>query len=241
MDIADNVIVITGASQGIGLATARLFAAQGARLALAARSADPIARLAAELPAAIAIPTDLRDMAAVERLIARAQEHFGRIDALINNAGQGLHVPVAAVDLAQYRAVYELNVVSVIAAMQAVIPRMRAQGGGVIVNISSGTTKMLAVGMSPYSSTKHALNALTLAAREELAPDNIRVGLVYPGITATDFHNHLANGVWQRPADRPLRMPMESPEAVAATILEAVETEAAEVYAASLKQRMTQA
>jgi short-subunit dehydrogenase len=178
-------------------------------------------------------------MDAVARMIAQAQAHFGRIDALINIAGQGLHVPVAVVDLAQYRAVYELNVMSVLAAMQAVIPNMRAQGGGVIVNISSGTTKMLGVGLAPYSSTKHALNALTLAAREELTPENIRVSLVYPGITATDFPDNLANGSWQRLANRPLRMPMETPEAVAAKILAAVETEAVEVYADSLQGVMT--
>lgn len=241
MDITGNVVLITGASEGIGLATAQLFARHGARLALAARSAEKLERLAASLPDAIAIPTDMRDERAVKRMVERTHEHFGRIDALINNAGQGMHVPVEQADLAQYRAVLELNVVSVIAAMQAVIPLMRAQGGGVIVNISSGTTKMVGVGLAPYSSTKHALNALSLAARQELAGDNIRVGLVYPGMTATEFHNHLANGAFNRPAGRAGMPPLETAEHIADKILEAVQTEEAEVYSNMVKARMNPA
>ncbi|HKV83802.1 MAG TPA: SDR family NAD(P)-dependent oxidoreductase [Ktedonobacterales bacterium] len=236
MDISGKVVLITGASEGIGLATARLFAAHGARLALAARSAQKLEQLAAELPGSLAIPTDMRDEQAIKRMIERTREQYGQVDALINNAGQGMHVRVEQADLAQYRAVFELNVVAVIAAMQAVIPIMREQGGGVIVNISSGTTKMLGVGLAPYSSTKHALNAITLAARQELAPDNIRVGLVYPGITATDFHDHLANaGAWAGPRSG---MAMETAENVAEKILEAVRTEEAEVFAESVKARM---
>jgi short-subunit dehydrogenase len=232
MDISQKVVIITGASEGIGLATARLFAERSAKLALAARSVAKLEQIAAELPDAIAIPTDMRDESAVHAMVAETLAHFGRIDVLINNAGQGMHVPVAEADLAQYRAVLELNVVSVIAAMQDVIPVMRAQdGGGVIINISSGTTKMVGAGLAPYSSTKHALNAITLAARQELAPDNIRVGLVFPFITATEFHTHLANG--KRAPRSPSRagtFAMDTPEHVAAKILEAVETEAAEVY-----------
>lgn len=235
MDIAQKVVLITGASEGIGLATARLFAERGARLALAARSAERLERIAAELPQAVAIPADMRDEAAVRRMVGRTRERYGRVDVLINNAGQGLHVPIERVDLAHYRAVFELNVVGVIAAMQAAIPPMREQGGGVIVNVSSGTTKMTLPGVGPYASTKCALNAVTLTARQELAADNIRVGLVYPGITATGFHEHLANGAWAGRGERSRAMPAEAPEAVAAKILEAVETEAAEVYADILK------
>lgn len=235
MDIAQKVVLITGASEGIGLATARLFAERGARLALAARSAERLERVAAELPAAVAISTDMRDEPAVRRMVARTHERYGRVDVLINNAGQGLHVPIEHVDLAQYRAVFELNVVGVIAAMQAVIPLMREQGGGVIVNVSSGTSKMTLPGVGPYASTKYALNAVTLTARQELAADNIRVGLVHPGITATGFHEHLANGAWSGRGERARTMQAETSEAVAAKILEAVETEEAEVYTDSIK------
>ncbi len=236
MDITHKVALITGASEGIGLATARLFAHKGAKLALAARSAEKLEGVAAALPEAIAIPTDLRDEQAVKHMVVRTQQQYGRIDVLINNAGQGMHIPIEQADVEQYRSILELNVVSVLVAMQAVIPIMRKQGGGVIVNISSGTSKMVLPGVGPYASTKHALNAMTLTARQELAQENIHVGLVYPGITATDFHSHLANGqTWNAPRGRAGAMPMDTPEHVAEKILEAVQTEAAEVYADSLK------
>lgn len=242
MDINDKVVLITGASEGIGLATARLFAKRGARVALAARSADKLRQIAAELPESMAIPTDMRDEQAVKDMITQTYEQYGRIDVLINNAGQGMHVPIKEADIQQYRSVFELNVVSVIVAMQAVIPIMIEQGGGIIINISSGTTKMIAAGIAPYASTKHALNGITLAARQELAPDNIRVGLVYPGLTDTGFHEHLANGEWviSNKGNSSSRPPMQidTPESVAEKILEAVQTEAAEVYTDNIKQRV---
>ena len=243
MDIAEKIVLITGASGGIGLATARLLAQKGAKLALAARSAEKLERIVAELPNAFAIPTDMRHEDEVRRMIARTQEQYGRIDVLINNAGQGLHVSVEKVDLEQYRAVFELNVISVVAAMQDVIPIMRTQGGGVIINISSGTSKIAPerlkqATVGPYASTKYALNAISLIARQELAVDNIRVGLVYPGITATDFSANLANGP-RTMQNRPGVMPADSAEYVAEKILEAIETEAAEVYADSVKNALT--
>jgi short-subunit dehydrogenase len=243
MEITGKVVLITGASGGIGLATARLLAQKGAKLALAARSAEKLERAVSELPDAFAIPTDMRHEDEVHRMIDQTRQHFGRIDVLINNAGQGLHVSVEKVDLEQYRSVFELNVVSVVAAMQDVIPIMREQGGGVIINISSGTSKIAPerlkqATVGPYASTKYALNGITLIAREELASDNIHVGLVHPGMTATDFSANLANG----PRDtfrRPGVMPVDSAEYVAEKILEAIQTEAAEVYAESVKKALS--
>lgn len=244
MEIADKVVLITGASSGIGLATARLFAQKGAKLALAARSAEKLEQLTRELPEALAVPTDMRDEAAVRHMVAQTQEHYQRIDVLINNAGQGLSVPIEKVNIDAYRSVFELNVVSVIAATQAVIPIMRAQGGGVIINISSGTSKIPPerygttnpVGL--YASTKYALNAITLIGRQELAADNISLGLVYPGVTATNFFNNLAEG--RQPAARPAgATSVDSAESVAEKILEAVETQAAEVYAENLKKALS--
>ncbi len=241
MEIADKVVLITGASSGIGLATARLFAQKGAKLALAARSAEKLEQLARELPEAIAVPTDMRDEAAVRRMVAQTQEHYKRIDVLINNAGQGLNVPIEKVNVDTYRSIFELNVVSVIVAMQEVVPIMRVQGGGVIINISSGTSKIpperyRTNPVGPYASTKYALNAITLIGRQELAADNISLGLVYPGVTATDFYNNLAEGRQSAPAGS---TSVESAESVAEKILEAVETQAAEVYADNLKKALS--
>ncbi len=223
MEITGKVVLITGASEGIGLATAHLLAQKGAKLALAARSVDKLEHIVSEIPDALALPTDMRDEAAVQRMIAQTKQHYGHIDVLINNAGQGLHVPIEKVDLEQYRSVFELNVVSVIAAMQGVIPIMRAQGGGIIINISSGTSKiaperlkMATVG--PYASTKYALNSITLTARQELADDNIRVGLVYPGITATNFNKNYANGQRSDTQSRSGMIPADNPEYAAERI-----------------------
>ena len=240
MEIAEKVVLITGASSGIGLATAQLFAQKGAKLALAARSTEKLEGLASELPEAFAIPTDMRDEDAVRRMVVQTQEHYKRIDVLINNAGQGLNAPIEKVGIDAYRSILELNVVSVLVAMQAVVPIMRAHGGGVIVNISSGTSKIPserlanpAVGL--YASTKYALNALTLIGRRELAADNISLGLVYPGVTATNFYASLAQGGQSAPAGS---TSVDSAESVAEKILEAVETQAAEVYADNLKKAL---
>ena len=109
MEIAGKVVLITGASSGIGLATARLFARKGARLALAARSAEKLAQLAAELPEAIAVPTDLRDEAAVRRMVTQTREHYQRIDVLINDAAQGQFAPIEKMNLELYRTIFEVT------------------------------------------------------------------------------------------------------------------------------------
>lgn len=239
MDITGKIAIVTGASSGIGLATARLFTQQGAKVALAARSVAKLQEIAATLPDAFVVPTDMRDTNAVHQMITAVHQHYGRIDILINNAGQGMHVPIAEAKLDDYRAILELNVVSVIAAMQGVIPLMRQQGGGVIINISSGLSKMIMPGVGPYASTKYALNAITLTARQELAADNIQVGLMIPGLTATNFAENSIRATRPAAGARP-PMAAETAEAVAAKILEAVQSGAAEVYADSVKARMQQ-
>lgn len=171
-------MLVTGASSGIGRAVAELFAAQGAKVALAARSADRLAELEAQLPGSLAVPTDMLDEAAVARTIRATQDHYGRLDVLVNNAGRGMHLPVLEAGLDDYRQLLELNVVSVLGAMQQAAPVMQAGGGGSIVNISSGTTRGLFPGLAPYASTKAALNYLSLVARAELAPLGITVGVV---------------------------------------------------------------
>jgi short-subunit dehydrogenase len=194
MELDGAVIIVTGASSGIGAATARLAAGRGARVVLAARRSDRITALATELPDALAVATDLRDPAQIVRLVDATLDRFGRVDVLVNNAGQGLHVPVEQVRLDDLRSVTELNVYAPLLAMQAVIPAMRRQGGGAIVNVSSMTSRMVLPGAGAYSATKSALNMLSQVARRELAPDGIVVSLVYPSVTATEFHQSLAAG-----------------------------------------------
>jgi short-subunit dehydrogenase len=194
MKLDGAVVIVTGASSGIGAATARLAAGRGARVVLAARRSDRIGDLAAELPDALAVATDLRDPAQIVRLVNATLERFGRVDVLVNNAGQGLHVPLEQVCLDDLRAVTELNVYAPLLAIQAVIPPMRRQGGGAIVNVSSMTSRMVLPGLGAYSATKSALNMLSQVARQELAADGIVVSTVYPAVTATEFHQSLAAG-----------------------------------------------
>ena len=132
MQIKDKIAIVTGASGGIGLAVARLLAQGGAKVVLAARSADKLKQLEREIPGSFAVPTDMRKQEDIRQLVQQTEQKFGRIDILINNAGQGLLSPVASIDLKDYREIMELNVFAVLEAMQAVIPIMRKQGGGKI-------------------------------------------------------------------------------------------------------------
>lgn len=242
MDIQGKVALITGASEGIGLAAARLFTQHGAKVALVARSTDKLNQAAQGLANSFVFTADMRDELAVRQMVEAVHKHYGRIDILVNNAGQGMGAPVERIDLEQYRAVMQLNLFSVVVAMQTVIPFMRQQGGGVILNISSGVSKMAIPALGAYASTKYALNGISLTARAELERDNIHVGIVYPSRTATDFGKnsigvgHIRSGAGSPPAGAPA-MPMsdaDTAEQVADKILEAVQTEAAEVWVESL-------
>lgn len=231
MNIKDKVVLITGASAGIGKATAELFHACGARVALAARSLDLLEALASALPGAIAIRADMTLPADIHRMVKQTHDHFGRLDVLINNAGQGMQAPLEHIDLDDFAKIMTLNVYGPLRAMQAAIPLMRQQGGGAIVNISSMLSKMAIPGLSAYASTKSALNMLSLTARAELAADGIVVSVVCPGLTATDFRQRAIQSKVKVEIKRPaFQMPEADPvEKVAVKILEAVETGVAEI------------
>ncbi len=230
MDLVGAVAIVTGASSGIGVATARLAAARGANVVLAARRVARITELAEELPGALAVPTDLRDPAQIVRLVNATLDWFGGVDILVNNAGQGLHVPLEQVRLDDMRAVTELNVYAPLLAMQAVIPPMRRQGAGVIVNVSSMTSRMVLPGVGGYSATKSALNMLSRVARLELAPDGIVVSIVYPFVTATEFHSSLAAGA--RVGGDSSAIGAQSAESVAEAIVGVIESGEEEVMLA---------
>jgi short-subunit dehydrogenase len=163
-------------------------------LVLAARRTDRIQTLAEELSGAMAVTTDMRDPEQVRALVAAAIDACGGVDVLVNNAGQGLHVPIMEITREDLAAVTELNLYAPLPAMQAVVPTMRERGGGSIVNVSSGTTLMVPTGTAGYAATKAALNMLSRTARAELAEDGIAVSIVYPFVTATEFHQTLGAG-----------------------------------------------
>ena len=154
---------------------------------LAARRADWLAALSEELDGALAVPTDVTDRDQVERLVAATLDRHGRIDGLVNNAGVSLHRPLDRVDLDELAQMLALNVTSVVAVTQAVLPAFRARGRGRVVNVSSGTTRMVLPGVGAYAASKSAVNMLSAVQRQELAGEGIVVSLVLPSITATEF------------------------------------------------------
>jgi short-subunit dehydrogenase len=187
------VVIITGASGGIGAAAARHFAARGWAVVLAARSTEALVRIAAEIEAAggtaLAVPTDVTLPEQRLHLIRRAVDAFGRVDALVNNAGLGISGTFETMSLGDLDYVFQVNVLAPIALLQAVVPRMRSQGGGVVVNVSSLSEAIPVPYMGGYGATKAALGYVTDAAAVELHRDRIAVVKVLPGLTTTDFDN----------------------------------------------------
>jgi len=236
MDIKGKVAIVTGASGGIGYATAKALSGKGAKLALAARSKDKLERLAKELPEAIAVPADMTKPEEVKNMVKQAAANFGGIDILVNNAGQGYDTPVEKTDVAVFHRIFDLDVVGPLVAMKEVIPIMRRQGGGAVVNISSGTALMVLPDNGPYSGLKKALAHISLTARMELAKDNIAVTVVYPYITLTNFEQNTIKdpslrGQEESPEAKEAFSRADKPEYVAEKIVAGIESGEAEIYA----------
>ena len=230
MEIKGKIAIVTGASDGIGREIAIKLAARGARVVLAARSDDKIAALAGELEGSLAVHTDMADEAQIHNLIDRTVEVFGRIDLLVNNAGQGMYSPVEKTVIDDYRKIINLNVIGTLLAMQFAIPHMRTQGGGMILNISSMVSKNYYPNLGAYASTKYALNALSLTARDELKGNGIVVSVFHPKLTATGFGK---NAMGSHPdygnrARNTSGMQIDTAEDVAEKVMEQIESEAAE-------------
>ncbi len=189
--LANQVVIITGASSGIGEATARRLVRGGARVVIAARRAERLDILARELDPTgsrvLVVAGDVTSDADRRKLVEAAVKKFGRIDALVNNAGYGTRGPVEIVPIAAIRENFETNVFALIALTQLVLPLLRAQGSGCIVNIGSVAGRIARPLSSIYDATKHALEALTDGLRGELKPFGVRVTLIRPGFIVTEF------------------------------------------------------
>jgi short-subunit dehydrogenase len=203
---------------------------------LAARRTERLEALAAELPNSVALTTDLTLPGEIQKLVARTMEHYGKIDVLVNNAGQGLHVPLAILDPIDLRAVFELNVVAPLVGMQQVLPVMRAQSAGAIVNVSSATSLRIFPGLGGYAATKAALNILSQIGEVEFAEAGVRVSVVYPSVTATEFHKHLRAGHLVSGARG---ITPDPPERVAEAIAFAIRTSTPHVLVADPPQAIT--
>jgi short-subunit dehydrogenase len=237
MQIKDHVFIVTGASSGIGLSTAMALAERGAKVALLARSADALHKLSQQLPGSLPVPADMTKFDRVRDAVRAVHQHYGRVDGLVNNAGRSYAASIEEIDPEIFDEIFHLNVLGPIVAMQAVIPVMRAQGGGSIVNINSGTAFMTIPQYSVYSSSKRALLGFSLAARAELEKDRIVVSEIYPFITATNFgKNRMGGAVNAGPSAN--YADGDKPEFVAGLVLQAIEEAQAQYFANDRLRKM---
>lgn len=230
MDIEQRVFIVTGASSGIGLATARVLSRKGGKVALLARSTAALEELADALPGSLPVTADMTRRDQIEAAVTGVHRHYGRIDGLINNAGRSYAATVEQIDPSVFDEIFHLNVLGPILAMQAVIPVMRSRAGGSIVNVNSGTAFMNIPGYSVYASSKRALLGFSLAARTELESDHIVVSEVYPDRTATNFGKNRIVGTQGGgpPADYSDATP---PEVIAELIAKAIQEGGAQYFA----------
>jgi len=197
MELAGKIVVVTGASMGIGEAIAKIFADQGASVVMLSRDAGRVEAARGRVghgERTVAMACDVRHREDVERSIGLTLHHFQRIDVWVNNAGHGLLDSVAQMDMTACREMFDTNLFGAVAAMQAVIPAMRQQGGGTIINISSVAGHIPMPFHAAYSATKFALNAMGKAAGVELKKDGIHVLTVCPGYVRTPFSENAVRG-----------------------------------------------
>ena len=227
--LAGRTAIITGASAGIGAATARVLATSGLRVALCARRRERLETLVASLRAAggeaLAYGLDVTNAAAVRAMVDDVGARWGGVDVLVNNAGRGLSTIVEDTKPEEFRELLELNVMAVFTATQAVLPWMRRAGRGHIINVSSIVGRRGVPFRGAYSATKFALGGLSEALRVELTGTGILVSLVYPIVTATEFHEVEARRAGPGPQG-----PIQSSEHVARTILRCIRRPRPEVY-----------
>jgi short-subunit dehydrogenase len=197
MRASDKVIVVTGASMGIGEAIARLFAAEGAGVVWSSRDlgrAEAARQRSGYADHGVALACDVRDPEQIQRTVDETMARFGRIDVWVNNAGHGIKDSIERVDMGLCRTTFEANFFGALIAMQKVIPVMRRQGGGAIINISSVAGHIPLAFSGVYSATKFAMNAMGKAARIELRGAGINVLTVCPGHVQTNFGENTVYG-----------------------------------------------
>lgn len=192
-----KIVVITGASMGIGEALARVFVAEGARVLMSSRDVQRVEEARARigsLEQTMAAACDVKRREDVGRLMDVALRAYGRVDVWINNAGFGLNDSVEHMDMAEVRRMFDTNLFGALHGMQAAIPVMKQQGAGAIINISSVAGYIAVPYMAAYCATKHALNAFSHAARVELMGTGVNILNVCPGYIETNFASNLVRG-----------------------------------------------
>ncbi len=241
-------VLITGGSQGIGKATANLFAQHGYNLVLTARRAELLEEVAQGFRAAnhpvFAMPADTRNPDQVKDLVEKAIQQFGAIDVLINNAGIFATGPVDHFSLEDWHTIIDINLWGYIHMVHAVVPHMIARGKGMIVNLSSIGGKSSSAYLVPYVTSKYGVTGLTESLHAELSPKGITVCGIYPNIIKSDFmEKAVIRGIDEqdeadrrRQLEQVLQVPVvEKPEDVAKSIWDAVKNQKTEVVVGSAK------
>jgi len=195
--IKEKVVVITGASSGLGEATARLLSAEGATVVLGARRVERLKSLAEELNAkggkALAVTTNVTDRQQVKKLVDTAVEKFGRIDVMINNAGLMQQSPLDKFKVDEWDNMIDINIKGVLYGIAAALPHMERQKFGHLINVSSVAGHKVTPAGVVYCATKHAVRAISEGLRTEVKPYNIRTTIISPGAVATELPNHITD------------------------------------------------
>lgn len=191
INITGKIVVITGASSGLGEATAKMLAAEGATVVLGARRTDKIDALANEINSnggrAMALTTNITDAVQVKQLVDTAVEKFGRIDVIINNAGLMPHSPLERLKIDDWNQMIDVNLKGVLYGIAAALPYMKEQKSGHIINVSSVAGHKVNPGGAVYSATKAAVRVISEGLRQEVKPYNIRTTIISPGAIATEL------------------------------------------------------
>lgn len=225
--LTGKAALVTGASSGIGEATALALAAEGAAVAISGRRTDRLEALARRITesggTAKAITADVSAEDQAREMVAEANAALGRLDILVNNAGVMLLGPIAHADTEDWRRMMETNVLGLMYATHAALPLMRAQGGGHVVNISSVAGRTARAGAGVYNASKWGVGAFSESLRQEVSKDRIRVTIIEPGAVATELTHHITNAEAKRQTEQFVgsMTPLES-EDIAAAILYAV-------------------
>jgi NAD(P)-dependent dehydrogenase (short-subunit alcohol dehydrogenase family) len=185
LGLSGRVCIVTGSTGGIGLETARLLAAEGAQVVVCGRRPERVEVVRAEVGAALGVAADLSEPGAPEQAVREALDALGRVDVLVNNVGEAYQAALDELEDRQWDEMWQLNVMSYLRAIRAVLPGMRERGEGAIVNVSSTAGKRPSTGMPNYSVTKAAVLSLSRLVADLHAKDGIRCNAVTPGPTAT--------------------------------------------------------
>jgi NADP-dependent 3-hydroxy acid dehydrogenase YdfG len=220
-------IIVTGASSGIGQATALALAELGAHVTIAARREDRLQALAGEIaavgPEPLPVPCDVTDRTQVERVVSFAVERFDKVDAVVANAGVMPLSPMAKLDVAHWDQMIDVNCKGLLYTIGAALPHFLERGGGHIVSVSSVAGRIVFPGAAVYCGTKHFVHAVSEGLRAELGAQNIRVTTVAPGYVATELQSHIPDEDIRRAIDEMYGdMPVLQSEDIAASIVYAL-------------------